>query len=115
MREQASLTNPASSAKSASSDYPTIERPVAGCAEGEKPFDCDRRAILAMLGGYEVQFKFDETVVLMPGYERQKPKRSMGFESRAVRAKTLAGGFRCNTSWSWAIPSHQALAPGLGL
>lgn len=72
---QAHRTKPGSSA------YPTIERPVAGCAVGENPFDCDRRAILAMLGGYEVQFKFDETVVLKSGYERKKPKRSMGFES----------------------------------
>src|SRR5690349_18517521 len=69
-----------SSGKSASSGYPTDERPVAGCADGENPFECDRRAILAMLGGYEVQFKFDETVILMPGYERKSPKRSMGFE-----------------------------------
>jgi len=74
------LVNPASSAKSISSDYPTVERPAAGCTAGENPFDCDRQAILAMLGGYEVQFKFDETVVLMPGYERKNPKRSMGFE-----------------------------------
>jgi hypothetical protein len=74
------LMSPASSGKSASSNYRTIERPIAGCAAGEKPFDCDRRAILAMLGGYEVLFKFDETVILMPGYERKNPKRSMGFE-----------------------------------
>lgn len=77
---KAHLMKGASSTKSASSGYPTVERPVAGCAAGEKPFDCDRRAILAMLGGYEVQFKFDETVVLKPGYERRDPKRSMGFE-----------------------------------
>jgi hypothetical protein len=67
-------------AKLASTDYATDERPVAGCTPGEDPFECDRRAILAMLGGYEVQFKFDETVVLKPGYERREPKRSMGFE-----------------------------------
>ena len=73
--------SPSRLTKSDSSAYPTIERPVAGCAVGENPFDCDRRAILAMQGGYEVQFKFDETVVLKPGYERKKPKRSMGFES----------------------------------
>ena len=68
-------------AKSDSSQYRTVERPVAGCAAGENPFNCDRRAILAMLGGYEVQFRFEETVVLKPGYERKQPKRSMGFES----------------------------------
>ena len=77
---KAHLMKGASSTKSASSDYPTVERPVAGCAAGENPFDCDRRAILAMLGGYEVQFKFDETVVLKEGYKRRDPKRSMGFE-----------------------------------
>lgn len=77
---KASLMGSTSNAKSASSDYPTIERPVAGCAVGENPFECDRRAILSMLGGYEVQFKFDETVILMPGYERKSPKRSTGFE-----------------------------------
>ncbi|MDN5836057.1 MAG: hypothetical protein L0H12_01740 [Nitrosospira sp.] len=60
--------------------YPTVERPVAGCAADERTFDCDRRAILAMLGEYQVQFKFDETVVLKPGYERKEPKRSTGFE-----------------------------------
>ncbi len=74
------LLKSSSSAKSVESAYPTIERPVPGCAEGEKTFDCDRRAILAMLGGYEVQFKFDETVILQPGYKRSEPKRSMGFE-----------------------------------
>ncbi|WP_143071965.1 DUF6607 family protein [Nitrosospira briensis] len=63
------------------SAYPTVERPVASCAPGELSYDCDRRAILAMQGGYEVQFSFDETVVLKPGYERKKPKRSTGFET----------------------------------
>ena len=68
------------SGKTASSGYSTVERPVAGCAAGENSFDCDRRAILAMLGGYEVQFKFEETVVLMPDYQPKDPKRTMGFE-----------------------------------
>ncbi|SEL41473.1 DUF6607 family protein [Nitrosovibrio tenuis] len=77
---KAQLMNPASSGKSTPSGYPTVEHPVGGCAAGKNPFDCDRRAILAMSGGYEVQFKFDETVVLMPGYTRKEPKRSMGFE-----------------------------------
>lgn len=82
------LLKSGSSVKSAESDYPTVERPVAGCAEGEKQFDCDRRAILAMQGGYEVQFKFDETVVLQPGYKRREPKRSMGFEFVLVAEDT---------------------------
>lgn len=67
--------------KPSSVDFPTVERPVAGCASDELPYDCDRRAILAMQGGYQVQFNFDETVVLKPGYERRKPKRSAGFET----------------------------------
>lgn len=64
-----------------SSSYPAVERPVASCSVDERPFDCDRRAILAMLGGHQVKFNFDETVVLKPGYERRKPKHSTGFES----------------------------------
>jgi hypothetical protein len=60
--------------------YTTVERPVTGCAAEEKAFDCDRRAILAMLGNYQVKFNFDETVVLQPGYERRAPKRSVAFE-----------------------------------
>jgi hypothetical protein len=71
------LAKPASSSHA---DYPTVERPVAGCASGENAFDCDRRAILAMLGDYQVKFNFDETVVLQPGYERREPKRSVAFE-----------------------------------
>jgi hypothetical protein len=75
------LTKSASSATSAAaSDYPTVERPVAGCAAGKNEFDCDRRAILAMLGNYQVKFNFDETVVLKPGYARKDPKRSAAFE-----------------------------------
>jgi hypothetical protein len=61
--------------------YATEQRPVAGCANEEVAFDCDRRAILAMLGEYEVRFRFDETVVLAPGYERKPAKRSGGFET----------------------------------
>ena len=67
--------------KPSSSDYPTVERPVASCAASERSFDCDRRAILAMLGGYQVKFNFEETVVLKPGYERKQPKRSTAFET----------------------------------
>ena len=67
--------------KPLSADYPTVERPVASCAASERSFDCDRRAILAMLGGYQVKFNFEETVVLKPGYERKQPKRSTAFET----------------------------------
>ncbi len=61
--------------------YPTVEHPVAGCALNERAFDCDRRAILAMLGEYQVTFNFNETVVLRPGYVRKEPKHSAGFET----------------------------------
>jgi len=71
------LAKPASSGDAG---YATVERPVAGCAAGENAFDCDRRAILAMLGNYQVKFNFDETVVLQPGYVRREPKRSAAFE-----------------------------------
>lgn len=40
----------------------------------------DRNAILAMLGEYDVDFAFDETVLLAPGYERAPAKRSGGSE-----------------------------------
>ena len=40
----------------------------------------DRTAILAMLGEYDVDFAFDETVLLAPGYERAPAKRSGGSE-----------------------------------
>jgi hypothetical protein len=57
------------------------ERPVAGCGADESAFDCDRRAILAMLGEYKVSFAFDETAVLAPGYRRRAPQRSGGYET----------------------------------
>ncbi len=60
--------------------YPPVERPVAGCTLNERALDCDRRAILAMLGEYQVAFNFNETAVLRPGYVRKNPKHSGGFE-----------------------------------
>ena len=42
--------------------------------------DADRKAILAMQGEYAVDFAFDETVLLQPGYERSAAKRSGGDE-----------------------------------
>ncbi|WP_165967336.1 DUF6607 family protein [Luteimonas aestuarii] len=42
--------------------------------------DADRKAILAMQGEYTVDFAFDETVLLAPGYERAAPQRSGGDE-----------------------------------
>ena len=63
-----------------SPSYQTVERPVSGCSPNEIKFDCDRRAILAMLGEYQVTFNFTETSVLKPGYARRNPKHSGGFE-----------------------------------
>ena len=40
----------------------------------------DRAAILAMQGEYTVEFAFDETVLLAPGYERASAQRSGGDE-----------------------------------
>lgn len=60
--------------------YPSDERHVAGCMPNERKFDCDRRAILSMLGEYQVTFNFYETTVLKLGYERESPKHSGGFE-----------------------------------
>lgn len=40
----------------------------------------DREAIRAMAGGYRVRFRFRETVVLAPDYERAEAKRSGGHE-----------------------------------
>lgn len=60
--------------------YPSVERPVAGCMLDERAFDCDRRAILSMLGEYQVAFNFHETAVLKSGYVRKDPKHSGGFE-----------------------------------
>ncbi len=44
----------------------------------------DRRAILAMQGEYAVDFAFDETVLLQPGYERASAMRSAASETVVV-------------------------------
>ncbi|MGS1078131.1 DUF6607 family protein [Pseudoxanthomonas beigongshangi] len=44
----------------------------------------DRQSILAMQGEYTVDFAFDETVLLQPGYERQAAMRSGGDETVIV-------------------------------
>jgi hypothetical protein len=60
--------------------FPSVVRPVTGCMLNERAFDCDRRAILSMLGEYQVSFNFHETAVLKAGYVRNDPKHSGGFE-----------------------------------
>lgn len=44
----------------------------------------DRKSILAMQGEYVVDFAFDETVLLQPGYERAPAQRSGGNETVIV-------------------------------
>lgn len=44
----------------------------------------DRKSILAMQGEYIVDFAFDETVLLQPGYERAPAQRSGGNETVIV-------------------------------
>jgi hypothetical protein len=61
--------------------YVEVEREFVPCRDGEAAFDCDRRAILAMLGEFKVAFRFDETAVLAPGYSRRPEQRSGGFET----------------------------------
>jgi hypothetical protein len=70
---------PASEAKS-EPKYVEVERESIACRPEEAAFDCDRRAILSMLGEFKVSFRFDETAVLVPGYERKADQRSGGFE-----------------------------------
>lgn len=62
----------------------TDERPVPGCAPTDEPVECDRRAILAMAGDFEVRFNFDETVILAAGYERRPAQRSGALEQVIV-------------------------------
>lgn len=47
---------------------------------GISTFERDRRAILAMAGGYRVSFDFLETVGYTPGFEPDPPYRSWGTE-----------------------------------
>jgi len=50
----------------------------------------DRKSILAMQGEYVVDFAFDETVLLEPGYERAPAQRSGGNETVIVVENTPA-------------------------
>lgn len=79
----AAVATPASASadtKAATVTYPTDERPLPPCSAHEAAFDCDRRAILSMVGEFEVTFNFKETVILAPGYRRREPQPSRGFE-----------------------------------
>ena len=57
---------------------------VVGAAEPRVDAGTDRKAILAMQGEYTVDFAFDETVLLKPGYERASAQRSGGDEAVIV-------------------------------
>lgn len=63
---------------------------VAGAACAAVPAAADHKAILAMQGDYQVDFAFDETVLLKPGYERAAPQRSSGNEAVIVVEDTPA-------------------------
>ncbi|MGH8514479.1 MAG: DUF6607 family protein, partial [Gammaproteobacteria bacterium] len=52
---------------------------------GLTPFERDRRAILAMAGGYRVTFDFLETVDFRPTLTRERPYQSWGTEYVYVR------------------------------
>jgi hypothetical protein len=60
------------------------------CAQDPQPATAgsdparDRASILAMQGEYTVDFAFDETVLLQPGYERSPAMRSVGDETVIV-------------------------------
>jgi hypothetical protein len=77
----AKVATPTDNTAAAEQAWRYVEREWTPCRDGEPAFDCDRRAILAMTGEFKVDFRFDETVVLSPGYERRPEHRSGGFEA----------------------------------
>lgn len=50
-------------------------------AEGGGDVERDRQTILAMRGEYKVDFNFEETAILSPGYERAPDKHTGGYET----------------------------------
>ena len=72
----AGLAAAASLQAQASSPAPAAASPAPAPADPA----ADREAILGMLGEYDVDFAFDETVLLAPGYERAPAQRSGGSE-----------------------------------
>ena len=53
-------------------------------AHAANPPDADRKAVMAMHGEYEVDFAFDETALLKPGYERASAERAGSDEAVIV-------------------------------
>ncbi|QGX39945.1 DUF6607 family protein [Permianibacter aggregans] len=61
-------------------EYPLVTTKLVGCQPHEKKFDCDRRAILAMTGEYQVDFHFEEVAGYRAEYQTKAPYKSRGFE-----------------------------------
>lgn len=78
-----SLTLLLAAAMSVAATPAAAAEPAPGAAERTGP-TADREAILAMAGEYDVDFAFDETVLLAPGYERAPAQRSGGSEAVIV-------------------------------
>lgn len=57
---------------------------LAAAARTPADVERDRQSILAMRGDYSVDFAFDETVLLQPGYERAAAERAGGEEAVIV-------------------------------
>lgn len=51
------------------------------CLPAQIKFDCDRQAILAMVGEYQVDFKFEEVASFRDDYNLQPSYHSKGFET----------------------------------
>lgn len=71
---------PAAPTKPATTALDDAQR-LQAISEADSDYERDRRAILAMLGEYEVGFDFMETVVLQPGYARTPRKVTPAYET----------------------------------
>ncbi len=113
---------PAARADSAAKQPPAPQRILPRCETPDAPFECDRRAILAMQGEYAVSFHFDETVALAPGYAPKPDKDSGGHElvllvedsgTRIVLQHILVGASgmvikHWRQDWQYETPAHWA-------
>ncbi len=76
-------------AKPEAPQYTVVPNPYhAEIALAETKRERDRRAILAMRGEYRVDFHFQETVRLEPGYEKRDDKTTGGYEAVIVVVDT---------------------------
>ncbi len=84
--DEATYTAPA---KPETPEFTRVDNPYhAEIFEGSTRQERDRRAILAMRGEYRVDFNFEETVKLAPGYERRDDKVTGGWETVFVISET---------------------------